>query len=136
MLWERELGTPYRWGGDDPIEGFDCSGLVIDPLQAVGILPDPGDWTAADLAEHFGDRRVTNEDDLQPGCLLFWENKAGTRIVHVEIVWHVFRERILCIGARGGGSRTTTREDAAAQNAYVKVRPARPGWCRAVDPFI
>lgn len=135
MLWERELGTPYRWGGDDPVEGFDCSGLVIEGLQAVGILKDPGDWTADALAQRFADRRVYPDQELQPGCLLFWANSLG-RITHVEIVWHVVGERVLCIGARGGGSRTETRQDAADQNAYVKVRPARANWARAVDPFV
>ncbi|PAX94711.1 NlpC/P60 family protein 2, partial [Bordetella pertussis] len=23
------IGTPYSWGGDDPADGFDCSGLVL-----------------------------------------------------------------------------------------------------------
>jgi hypothetical protein len=130
-LWEKELGKPYRWGGDDPIGGFDCSGLVIEHLKSVGILPAQGDWTAAGLAKRFEGREVTK---LRPGCLLFWFR--GQKIGHVEIVWHVVGERILTIGAAGGGSRTQTEADAERQNAYIKVRPARPEWVKAVDPFV
>ena len=32
------LGTPYRWGGDDPILGFDCSGFIVEILKSVGVL--------------------------------------------------------------------------------------------------
>ena len=31
------LGTPYRWGGDDPLTGIDCSGLALEVLKAAGI---------------------------------------------------------------------------------------------------
>jgi hypothetical protein len=71
---------------------------------------------------------------LRPGCLLFWFR--GSKIGHVEIVWHVVGERVLTIGAAGGGSRTKTEADAERQNAYIKVRPARPEWVKAVDPFV
>jgi hypothetical protein len=43
------LGLPYRWGGDDPIQGFDCSGLIVEVLQAVGLLPHGSDLTANGL---------------------------------------------------------------------------------------
>lgn len=130
-LWEKELGKPYRWGGDDPIGGFDCSGLVIEHLKSVGVLPRSGDWTADGLAKRFQGREVTT---LKPGCLLFWFR--GQKIGHVEIVWHVVGDRVLTIGASGGGSRTKTEADAERQNAYIKVRPASPEWVKAVDPFI
>lgn len=129
-LWERELGQPYKWGGDDSVEGFDCSGLVIEILKAVGKLPRLGDWTSWQLADQFRKHRVKR---LVPGCLLFY-NRGG-RIGHVEIVWKVLRDEVLVIAASGGGSKTLTREDAAEQNAYVKVRPARQGWVLAADPF-
>src|SRR5262245_24009514 len=48
-VWESHLNSPYAWGGDDSITGFDCSGLVIEGLRSVGLLARDGDWTAADL---------------------------------------------------------------------------------------
>lgn len=125
-VWWDCHGLPYRWGGDDPSAGFDCSGLVIEGLQACGILPRTGDWRAAALAQRF-----PLAQKVRPGCLLFW----GEPIVHVEIVWELLSNgAVLTLGASGGGSKTLTRADAEAQNAFVKIRPARP-WVRAVDPF-
>ena len=46
------LGTFYTWGGDDP-SGFDCSGLVIECLKSIGVLPRSGDWTANTLSKKF-----------------------------------------------------------------------------------
>jgi hypothetical protein len=34
---ESQLGTPYRWGGETPGVGFDCSGLVQAAYAAAGI---------------------------------------------------------------------------------------------------
>ena len=130
FLWERELGQPYVWGGNDPIYGFDCSGLVIEILKAVGVLPRIGDWTSEQLYLYFKNRETSR---LRPGCLLFYVRSH--KIGHVEIVWRVIGKTTLVIAAAGGGSKTKTREDAAEQNAYVKVRPIREGYARAVDPF-
>lgn len=129
-VWAREFGKPYRWGGDDPIEGFDCSGLVIEGLKSGGFLPRDGDWSAAQLAQKFP---VTTM--LQPGCLLFWNRGTPPAIGHVEIVWLVYGSRIFTLGASGGGSATTDVATAIAQNANVKIRLAVPGWALAVDPF-
>jgi len=132
-LWEKELGKPYVWGGDDAIAGFDCSGVMIEHLKSVGRLPRKGDWNAQGLYNLFSNHTVY---DPQPGCLLFWNR--GSKIGHVEVVWKRLTMGastvLLTIGASGGGSRTITEQDAIDQNAYIKVRPAT-GWDFAVDPF-
>lgn len=130
LLAERQLNEPYIWGGDDPLRGFDCSGLMNEVLKAAGVLPREGDWTAEQLAGKFP--RV-NEAALKPGCLLFWNR--GTKIGHVEMVYAIIGGTIFTIGASGGGYTTTSPEEAAKQNAFVKVRPAVTNWATAVDPF-
>ena len=123
----RYLGKLYRWGGDDPA-GFDCSGLMVEMLKAVGKLPRDGDWTAAQLATHF-----TPTAKLKPGVLVFWTR--GVHIGHVEMVWAVHGDTVLTIGASGGGSATLSDEAAIKANAFVKIRPLVAGWVKAVDPF-
>lgn len=120
------LGKPYIWGGDNPLVGFDCSGLIIEILKSVGILPINGDWTAEGLWRHFQDCVTTMP---QLGCLVFW----GSPIRHVEFC---LTSR-LSLGASGGGSTTTDAAAALAQDAYIKIRPfdTRPGVVGFVDPF-
>lgn len=130
-LAEKELGKPYVWGGNDPISGFDCSGLMIEVLKATGRLPRMGDWNAAALAAKFP--KITRP--LEAGDLVFWNRGAPPHIGHVEMVYGVYRDVVLTIGASGGGRSTDSREAAIAQDAYVKVRPITPGYVLAVDPF-
>ena len=129
------LGLQYSWGGNDPIAGFDCSGLVIEALKSVGVLPRVGDWSAhALLHDIFRDRPRVPTSELRPGCLVFWARADG-HIRHVEMVYAVLERRAVTIGASGGGSATTTVAEAIRADAYVKIRPVAPGWVAAVDPF-
>jgi cell wall-associated NlpC family hydrolase len=109
------LKVPYKWGGDDPIKGFDCSGFVQECLAMVGLDP-AGDQTAQGLHDYFFNKALMNE----PGCgSLCFYGSTIRKITHVSIML----DETLCIEAGGGGSKTNSAEDAALQNAYIRVRP-------------
>lgn len=128
-----ENGTFYSWGGDDP-DGFDCSGMMIECLTTAGQFDRGRDATAAHLRTLFPDADVP-----LPGMLLFWGTPLADgrfSITHVEMVFCILAGRVYTVGASGGGSRTKTKADAMRDNAFVKIRVARPGWVACVDPFV
>ncbi len=113
-------GKPYKWGGNDPIASFDCSGFVIECLQSIGLLPHKFDTTAQGLYDRFVNNVDVCEDFTRSyfGDVVFYFN-SNSKVTHVELCLGDG----LCIGASGGGSRTNTVGDAIKQNAYIKVRP-------------
>lgn len=124
------LGTFYKWGGDDP-SGFDCSGLVIECLKSVGILPRRGDWTADNLWNKF---RIKPANPRE-GDLVFWHTSGNfNRIIHIEICIN----EELSIGASGGGSLIKTEQDAIKHNAFIKIRPfdSRPSLRGFANPYV
>jgi len=73
------IGTPYRYGGNTPESGFDCSGLVNYVFRDVLDLKLPR--TSRELAAHQGPRiektRLTNAD------LVFFSSNG--KVNHVGI---------------------------------------------------
>lgn len=110
MSW---VGKPYLWGGDDWY-GMDCSGLVQELLQSVGLDPR-GDQTAHGLYKWFSYRGQIGYREA--GALAFYG--SDKRVVHVAFMVDSMR----VIEAGGGDSRTKTHEDSIRQNAYVRMRP-------------
>ena len=74
------MGTPYKWGGETPREGFDCSGLVQWAYAKAGItLPRVTD-------QQFAARGgvAVKRGDLVPGDLVFFRDATGY-VHHVGI---------------------------------------------------
>jgi cell wall-associated NlpC family hydrolase len=75
------MGTPYKWGGTSPEEGFDCSGLVQYIYRDVSDVVLPR--TAAAMAKMAG--RDVTEKELMVGDLLFFRLGKSRAINHVGI---------------------------------------------------
>jgi len=72
------IGAPYKWGGNNPQQGFDCSGLMsYVHKNALGInIPR----TAAQQRDK---SRTVSYEQLQPGDMLFF--KTGRNSNHVGV---------------------------------------------------
>lgn len=120
---KRYINIPYKWGGDDPMAGFDCSGLAQEILATVGQDP-PGDQTAQNLYDHFAGisdvwdgNRAFSPDEIT-GALAFY-GESTSKITHVGFCIDSLR----MIEAGSGGRNIQTVGDAIKYNAYVRIRP-------------
>ena len=70
------MGIPYRWGGNTPETGMDCSGFIKYVFKkSLGItLPR----TAAEMSR-VGKR--VSLDELEPGDLIFFTDRRGGRMI-------------------------------------------------------
>jgi cell wall-associated NlpC family hydrolase len=73
------VGTPYRFGGASPADGFDCSGLVSYVARLHGVL------MPRIVADQFAAGRAVDRGDLAPGDLIFYST-IGPGATHVGIV--------------------------------------------------
>jgi hypothetical protein len=91
------VGVPYRWGGNTPDSGFDCSGLVrYVVLRAASVnLPRT-------TAEMSGRGETIEPDEIAPGDLIFF-NTTGRAHSHVGI--YVGKLRFVNAPSTGGTVR-------------------------------
>lgn len=124
--------VPYRWGGSNPMTGFDCSGLVIEVLKSVGLLEPRSDYTAQGLAD-----LLPETDKVEAGCVVFYDWDNDGKADHCDMVSAVLENgAIITVGASGGGPTTKDLAMAVRQNAYVKHRVMRTPYMKVCNPFI
>jgi len=73
------IGVPYKWGGESPRSGFDCSGFTMVVYQLNGLdLPRSSrlQWKAG---------RPVKRGQLSKGDLVFFATSGGRRVSHVGI---------------------------------------------------
>lgn len=112
------LMTPYEYGGDDPMSGFDCSGMVCELLRAAGVVPFNFRTNAQGL---FNLLKSTSAATLPTlGAIAFF-GKSVNEITHVAFCL----DATTMIEAGGGNSTTVSEVIASGQNAFVRLRPSR-----------
>lgn len=73
------IGIPYRWGGNTPQQGLDCSGFVRFVYQQVAKVALPRESAQISKA---GSKVA--QSDLHPGDLVFFNTRRG-QATHVGI---------------------------------------------------
>ena len=91
------VGIPYRWGGNTPDSGFDCSGLVRYVVSRAASVNLPR--TTADMS---GRGESIEPDEIAPGDLIFF-NTTGRAHSHVGI--YVGKLRFVNAPSTGGTVR-------------------------------
>lgn len=73
------VGNPYVWGGEDPVNGADCSGFTQTIYRTFGM-----DLPRTAYRQSLVGREVSPEE-LQPGDLLCFQNTDESQVGHVGI---------------------------------------------------
>jgi cell wall-associated NlpC family hydrolase len=109
------VGTPYRYGGNSPESGFDCSGLINYVfLHSAGLkLPR----TTAALIDI--DAPQVDKDRLYPGDLVYF-NTLGGRVSHIGI--YVGERRFVHAPSSGGTVRMDNIDTPYWQKHYVDAK--------------
>lgn len=113
------VGTPYRWGGNNPMQGgVDCSGYVCEILRFAGLIGSRQDLSAQGLFDLLS--RDGTPGVFGAGVIAFY-GASVTKISHVAFMTSAYQ----ILEAGGGDSSTDTTPEAAERNAMVRGRHLR-----------
>lgn len=107
------VGTPYRYGGSTPENGFDCSGLIQFVYLESAALKLPR--TVAQMSKI--DAPNVDENNLQSGDLVIFATDSGGRPSHAGI--YVGEGRFVHAPSRGGKVRMDLLSDSYWQRTYL-----------------
>ena len=106
----KQRGVDYRLGGDNPNQGFDCSGLVNFSYGSAGVqLP-------RDSRSMYSVTTRVQTSDLRPGDLVFFRQRSS-RISHVGL--YVGSGQFVHAPSAGKDVEITSLGDAYWKKRYV-----------------
>lgn len=113
-------GVHYKYGGNNPLDGLDCSGYVSELLKASGVIGYNMDASAKDIYNILSVSSLgTKLAKPQAGAISFYGTKD-----HITHVGFCVNEKMM-LSAAGGSETTLTKDDARLASAYVKLRPIK-----------
>jgi cell wall-associated NlpC family hydrolase len=108
------IGVPYRWGGESPETGFDCSGYTMVVYRLNGFnLPRSSrqQWLSG---------RPVKRSQLLTGDLVFFATSGGKRVSHVGI--YMKDGKFLHAPGRGREIKSASLYDGYFKRRYVGAR--------------
>ena len=122
------VGTPYRWGGNTPDSGFDCSGLIKYVY---------GDAAGISLPRSTREMIVMRApsidiNSLQSGDLVFFATNGGSQVSHAGI--YVGEGRFVHAPRTGGTVRLDFLSNSYWSKAYLQAKRVLPQGHLAQNP--
>lgn len=108
------LNVPYIWGGNNPLQGLDCSGFVCWVLKRFGLLEPQDDLNAQQIYNRFA-RGAGVQVPIEPGSIL-WFGEGKEHITHIAIAISLHR----MIESGGGNASTQNLTYATLHGAMVR----------------
>lgn len=110
------VGTPYRWGGNTPDSGFDCSGLINFVYRDMTGIKLP-----RSTREMISMRAPSVPvQALQTGGLVFFATSGGRTVSHAGI--YVGEGRFVHAPRTGGTVRLDSLQNSYWQRAYLDAK--------------
>lgn len=110
------VGTPYRYGGNTPDSGFDCSGLIGYVYRdAAGLVLPRSTGEMIRLRAPAVPRQA-----LRSGDLLFFATSGGGKVSHAGI--YVGEGRFVHAPSSGGTVRLDSLSSAYWQKSYLNAK--------------
>ncbi|MEJ8795934.1 NlpC/P60 family protein [Trinickia caryophylli] len=121
------VGVPYRWAGNTPASGFDCSGLVQYVLARAADVKLPR--TTAEMSLR---GQAVEPDEIAPGDLIFF-NTSGRPHSHVGI--YVGKLRFINAPSTGGTVRLDYLTNPYWAKRFDGIRRVAPPLEQQPAPF-
>ncbi|KPX26859.1 C40 family peptidase [Pseudomonas ficuserectae] len=110
------VGTPYRWGGNTPDSGFDCSGLIGYVYRDAAGISLPRSTREMIVMGAPNIRR----EQLQSGDVVFFATSGGSQVSHAGI--YVGEGRFVHAPASGGTVKLDSLDKPYWQKAYLNAK--------------
>jgi cell wall-associated NlpC family hydrolase len=110
------VGTPYRYGGNTPDGGFDCSGLIGFVYRDAAGVNLPRTTGAMSAMQ----RPSVPRNALQPGDLLFFATAGGSKVSHAGI--YVGEGRFVHAPSSGGTVRLDSLTNTYWTKSYLSAK--------------
>ncbi|VXC40576.1 Hydrolase Nlp/P60 [Pseudomonas sp. 8Z] len=110
------VGTPYRYGGNTPDGGFDCSGLIGYVYRDAAGISLPRSTRELSSMRRPGVAR----DELRSGDLVFFATSGGRAVSHAGI--YVGEGRFVHAPSTGGTVRLDSLDNRYWHAAYLSAK--------------
>ena len=112
-----QIGKPYRWGGNSPRTGFDCSGLVYYAYKDLVKFRIP---RTANEMYHLRDASPVDRGELESGDLVFFRTRGRGTADHVGV--YVGNGKFIQSPRTGRDIQITSLSEEYWQRHYVGAR--------------